>query len=540
MYKVVTVAEMRAIEAASDKAAKNGHGVSYEDMMENAGRAAAKRALAMLDGKHETRVTLLIGPGNNGGDGLVAGRYIAQNSDFQVRFYLLKKRDDTDKNYRLARDMGLFFAYAEDDRDRRVLKNLINSSDLIIDALFGIGIRLPLRDNVAGILRTIKQELKQMQSIKREVVIPEAPEQPASSPLILAIDCPSGLDCDTGDIDANSLVANETITFIAAKPGLFNFPGAGYVGKISIAPIDVPETLPELSQINIVVADGEDVRAMLPSRPLESNKGTFGKAFILAGCSQYIGAAGLAALGAYRAGAGLVTVGTDSEVVKALAPHYVEVTWLPLPSEEGFTSDASYESLSEVLPNYKALLIGPGWGRAETTHHLLERMLDTPLPPTVIDADGINLLATIPNWWERLTSPCVLTPHPGEMGRLTGVNTKEVIQHRWELAREKAQEWGIVLVLKGAHTLIASPDGNLVVLPFKTDALATAGTGDVLAGIITGLIAQGAKPFEAAIAGAYLHGLSGVLAGCTHTNRSVIARDIIEHLGEALKKIEGR
>ncbi len=540
MYKVVTVAEMRAIEAASDEAAKSGRGISYEEMMENAGRAAAMRALAMLKGMREARVTVLIGPGNNGGDGLVAGRHIAQNSDYQVRFYLLKRRDDTDKNYRLARDLGLFFAYAEEDSDKRVLKNLISSSDLIIDALFGIGIRLPLRDTVAGILRTVKRVLKQGQSTQRAVVVPEEPEQPASRPLILAIDCPSGLDCDTGDIDTNSLMADETVTFITAKPGLFNFPGAGHVGKLSIAPIDVPEALPELSQVKTMVADGENVCAMLPQRALNSNKGTFGKALILAGCSHYIGAAGLAALGAYRAGAGLVTIGTDREVVQALAPHYVEATWLPLPSEDGFTSEAAYETLSEVLANYQALLIGPGWGRAETTRHLLERLLDTPLPQSVIDADGINLLATIPNWWERVSAPCVLTPHPGEMGRLTGVDTQDVIKQRWELARQKAEAWSVVVVLKGAHTLIASPDGDLVVLPFKTDALATAGTGDVLAGIIAGLMAQGAKPFEAAVAGAYLHGLSGTLAGGAKTSRSVIARDIIEHLGDALQKLEGR
>ncbi len=542
MFKVVSVEHMRLIEAAADAS-----GLSYDQMMENAGEAIADRALSILAGKLNARVVILTGPGNNGGDGLVAGRLIAEAGHAQVQFYMLKQRDASDPNFAAAIATGCLFVYAQADKDYRTLSMIIRTADLVIDALFGIGIRLPLRDTAAKLLAIVNEILRtraanpmSVRSLDPAVVIPK----PGSRPYVLAVDCPSGLDCDTGNVDEHTLHADETITFIAAKPGLLTFPGAAAVGKLALAAISVPADLPELQQSTHAIADGRSVRAMLPPRPLDSHKGTFGKALIIAGSANYIGAPGLSASAAYRAGAGLVTIGAPEGIVNMLAAQFLETTWLTLPDEDGTVTTVALTSLMDAIPTYNALLIGPGWGRDHGTQQLLYSLLSAAkdgaitLPPLVIDADGLNLLSEIDSWWTLLPSNTIITPHPREMARLTGLSTRYIQTSRWQVVTEKAQAWRIVVLLKGAHTLIASPQGHITALPFKNDALATAGTGDVLAGSIVGLLAQGSSVDEAAIAGGYIHGLAGEIAAEAFGSRSVIASDVTRMLPEALHRLE--
>jgi NAD(P)H-hydrate epimerase len=244
----------------------------------------------------------------------------------------------------------------------------------------------------------------------------------------------------------------------------------------------------------------------------------------------------MSAAAAYRAGAGLVTVSAPPNVINILSGRLYEPTWIPLPSE------GTLELLRAELGMVDALLLGPGWGRETATRDLLVGLLDPNseiFPPLIIDADGLNLLAEIENWWTLLPKNTVITPHPGEMSRLCKTDTATVQANRWTLAAEKAAEWGIVVLLKGAHTLIAHPGGQIAALPFKTDALAKAGTGDVLSGVIVGLLAQGLAPFDAAIVGGYLHGFAGEQAAEQSSTRSVIAGDVIDLLGAAFRHIEG-
>lgn len=563
MFKVVTIENMRKIEAAADAS-----GISYATMMQNAGRAAADRALHVLSGINDARVTVLVGGGNNGGDGLVAGHLIAQESSAQVRFYLLKRRDTAhDSLFKIVQDAGLFIAHAEDDQDHRVIRNLISSADLVMDALFGIGARLPIKGAANKLLRSINQALNEKPTIApiHAAINPAQPNQfhQSARPFVLALDCPSGLDCDTGALDTNAVHAHETITFIAAKPGLFLFPGAQAVGQLSIAPIGIPPELKSLQEETITILDSETVRQLLPPRPINSSKGTFGKVMIAAGSINYMGAPALAAEAAYRVGAGLVTVGAPQPVINTLAAQLREPTWLLLPHDMGVIAEQAASVLRKEVQGYNALLVGPGIGTENTTRAFFTGLLkqnetqridktmgfmrDTPaaapqtppqLPPLVIDADGLNALSTFELWWQMLPKDTILTPHPGEMGRLAQLETIEVQNNRWALAQRKAAEWRVVLVLKGAHTLIAAPDGRLSVLPFKTDALAKAGTGDVLAGMIAGLRAQGLPAFEAAAAGAYLHGLAGQFAAQHISSRSVTAGDILNTLGAVLKQVE--
>ncbi len=514
MLKIVSVEQMRKIEAAADAS-----GYAYAAMMENAGTAAAKHALKIFSAD-DLRVTVLVGKGNNGGDGLVAARVIAQESKALVRCYLLGKRDD-DPLLIAARQAGVHIADAEDDQGFRVLRQMVSSAHLVLDALFGIGIRLPLHGDAARLLQIAHAAIQDVRS---------QPPGNTRLPYVLAIDCPSGLDCDSGALDPSTIPADETITFIAAKPGLLTFPGASAVGQLTVAPIDMPADLPELDSQPQVLVDTELACQLLPPRPLNSHKGTYGTALIIGGSTNYRGAVGLSALAAYGVGAGLVTVCTENSVVNALSGHILEATWLPQETTESLPLDSA-----------DALLIGPGWGQAQSNRDILNRVFaQESLPPLIMDADGLNLLAEMDQWWEKLPPYTILTPHPGEMARLTGLSTAEIQANRREIAVETAAEWGVIVLLKGAHTLIASPDnGQMATLPFKTDALAKAGTGDVLAGAIAGLLAQGMEPYNAAVLGGYLHGLSGEYsARQTGTTRSVLAGQVAAHLGQALSQIE--
>lgn len=560
MIKVVSVETMRKIEAAADAS-----GISYAEMMENAGEAVALRVidiLAQLPDPAEARVTLLIGPGNNGGDGLVAGRVIAEQSGALVRFYLLARRPNDDPHMKAIEERGLFVAHAEDDQRFRVLTNMVASAHVVVDALFGIGLNLPLRDNAAKLLRAANQALDETDETGegRPIQLTTPTPHPPTRPYVIAVDCPSGLDCDSGKLDKNMMSADETVTFIAAKPGLFTFPGAAAVGALTVASAGVPANTDGLKEALHSVVDPASVRALLPPRPADSNKGTFGKVLILGGSANYVGAPGMAARAAYRSGAGLVAVGAPEPAVAALAGHLLETVWLMFPHDMGVLSSDAAPYIREEAAKYNAMLIGPGWGREKTTRELLVKLLDDEttrpmrriigfgvsaedekpeieaLPPLVIDADGLNLLSEVEEWWTHLPEGTILTPHPGEMARLAGTNVQDVQSRRWEIAEDKAKAWNVVLVLKGAHTLIAAPDGRVTVLPFKTSALAHAGTGDVLAGATVGLLAQGLNPFDAALVASYVHGLAGERAALrVGSERSVLAGDVTEALPDAFR-----
>ncbi len=566
MIKIVTVAEMRAIEQEGDAA-----GVSYDQMMQNAGRALADRVLDMLAGQLPVRIVVLVGPGNNGGDALVAGRLIAAESAHQVSFYLARPRREDDANYAAVVQAGLFVAEAGKDQRFRVLKNLLGTAQVVIDGVLGIGLKLPITGDLAEFMDAARKTILTLWQAPPERSY-QTPDQPSGSlrryPYVVAVDCPSGLDCDSGETDALTIPADETVTFAAAKLGQVIFPGAAACGKLHVAGIGLPRKLPSRDRVRLEMPTAADIRAWLPAVPADAHKGTFGKVMVIAGSLNYTGAAALAAEAAYRAGAGLVTVGAPEIVMPLLAPQVPEATWLLLPHDLGVIAEDAASLIRAQVEGYSALLLGPGWGREEATRDFLLALLsraqqearhsrigfapgrsvpaeselrsDSPLPPLIIDADGLNLLSAFDSWWKLLPAGTVLTPHPGEMARLSGLPREEVTRQRITLAQEKAAEWRCVVVLKGAYTVVASPEGRMAVLPFAEPALATAGTGDVLAGMLAGLIGQGVGPFEAAVAAAYLHGLAGRLAARRVGNRrSVLARDVLQAVAEAITLVEG-
>jgi NAD(P)H-hydrate epimerase len=315
----------------------------------------------------------------------------------------------------------------------------------------------------------------------------------------------------------------------AVKRGLLCFPAYPLVGELSLVGIGLLDDLPAWKNINRQVVDEDQVRTILPPRPLDAHKGTFGTVMVVAGSVSFTGAALLAGKAAYRSGAGWVTMAVVEPLHGALAGQFPEAPWLLLPHERGYISAPSAEVVLRNLGKTTALLLGPGFGLEQTTYQFLANLLTPSLPPLVLDADGLKLLAKIPNWPTRLPAPAVLTPHPGEMAVLTGFTLEEIQVDRIGVAERFAQEWGHVVVLKGAFTVIASPTGKTAVIPVATPALARAGTGDVLAGLIAGLRAQGVEAYEAASAGAWIHAQAGLRAARElGTTASVLAGDVLD------------
>jgi hydroxyethylthiazole kinase-like uncharacterized protein yjeF len=551
--KIIAVEKSRHLENTA-----NEGGLSFAQMMENAGRqtAAAIRSRMAVKGK---RIVVLVGPGNNGGDGLVAAHYLREMGA-HVTCYVWQRNVEGDANFERVETNGLSVIWADDDAGYEALRGLLSGAHILVDALLGVGVSRPIGGTLRDLLNVVRQFVARRGAPPGLAdVIPAAA---AVAPLVVAVDCPTGLNCDTGDLDPAALPADITVTFAYPKIGLLRFPGAEAVGNIVVADIAIP---PELAEdVPLEMATAEMIRSWLPERPRSAHKGTFGRALIAAGSVNYVGAAALAGAGAARVGAGLVTMALPSPIQPAVAANLTEATYLLLPHDLGVIASGAVTVLRDKVGDYEALLLGPGLTQEKETVSFVHAFLgleqarrrghigfvasvaaeepdQTGLPSLVVDADGLNALAAAEGWWKALPPDTILTPHPGEMSRLMGDGTtpKEIQADREGVARRMAEAWGVVLVLKGAFTVVAEPGGRIVVLPFANAGLATAGSGDVLAGAIVGLRAQGMAAFEAAVAGAYLHGLAGELARAELGDMGMTAADLPSRLPQALKRVRG-
>ncbi len=510
--KVLTSEEMRRVEQGSAKL-----GVSTDMLMENAGRTTAEEIRHILGSVKDKHFLLLIGPGNNGGDGLVTARHL-HDWGAKVSLFLLGQRAEDDPNLRLVKERGIA-GYESTDR----LNELLSSADAVVDALFGTGKIRPLGG-------AFKQALEQVAEAKKR-----CPELK-----IFALDLPSGLDADTGACDPACLHADYTITLGFPKPGLFNSPGTGRAGQITTVDIGIPEHLAK--DITAELMTAQWARSVLPGRPLDANKGSFGRVLVVAGSINYIGAAYLACSGAMRVGAGLVTLATAKSLQPILAAKLTEVTYLPLPEfSPGIVSDEATGLILPELKNYNALLMGCGLGQSQPAISLMRSVLfqaEKTLPPLVLDADVINTLAKTPDWWRKLAGDAILTPHPGEMSRLTGLQVDKIQSDRAGIARRMASKWGKTIVLKGAYTVVAMPDGRCRISPLANAGLASAGTGDVLAGAITGLLAQGLSLSDAASLGVWLHAQAGEMVKAELGDAGMLASDLLPVLPKVIKRLK--
>jgi NAD(P)H-hydrate epimerase len=578
--KVVTTAQMRALEQAAVDA-----GATWPGLMEQAGRGMAEHALALLD--EARRALVLVGPGNNGGDGLVIARRL-YDAGIRVALYLWRRRDDPDDaNWRMCRERAIPEHSASDDPGRATLRALLAASDLAVDALLGIGASRPVEGDLAEIVETLNAK---GQTLNREQGLDEAVQRRTLNagqgtlkedrgridpdgndhlvnlspcqPVILAVDMPTGIDTDTGAVLGSALRADVTVAAGLLKRGLLLYPGRAYAGALRTVPIDLVPA--DVETIMSETIGAELARGLLPARPDDSHKGTFGRVLVIAGSVHYPGAASLATAGAARAGAGLVTLATGRSAL-AIGGRGPEITLLPLPEAEwGVLGEAAADEALKAITDYRALLVGPGLGREKQTGAFLARLLglDSPLhrghigfrighsaekpavkqrptlPPAVLDADALFLLAQAEGWWERVPrGSLVLTPHPVEMKRLLGAEA--IPADPLASASEAAARWGQVVVLKGATTVVADPEGRTRINDGGNAALATAGTGDVLAGAIAGLLAQGLAPFDAATLGVYLHSAAGRLLRDDLGDMGTLASDLLPRLPLAIKRLKG-
>ncbi|MBN1260953.1 MAG: NAD(P)H-hydrate dehydratase [Anaerolineae bacterium] len=547
--RILSVSEMRSWEAAADEA---GH--TFDRMMALAGAGVARAIIERTTVKNR-RILVLVGPGNNGGDGLVAARYLA-DAGGKVTAYLARSRDaGQDPVFAKALEHNVTVIQREDDADGQELQRLVARTHILVDSLLGTGAAPPLRGAIAEILGQAGAALRANNQTPL-ITLGNVARFDAPGAMTVAVDGPSGMDFDAGDVAPETLHADLTVTFAAPKTGHFRFPAADHLGELIVADIGIPPAVSPAGE-GPEVATAGDVRAWLPRRANDSHKGSFGKALIVAGSANYTGAAALAAMGAVRAGAGLVTLALAGPLHAAVVPLVPEATYLLLPSSLGAITTDALSLLTERMTAYDALLIGPGLSQTEETTAFIQAFFGDPqtqrstgfitrplpaavkrnFPPLVIDADALNLLSRIPDWWRQLPQESIITPHPGEMARLTGKTTADIQASRWETATRAAAKWGHIVVLKGAHTVIAGPEGRIMVLPFANAGLATAGAGDVLAGAIVALRAQGLGAFESAAAGAFLHGLAGELAAERRGKAGMAAGDVAPALADALKRL---
>ncbi len=520
--KLVTVAEMQEAERRS--------GVPVPQLMESAGLAVAQEAWLLLGELAERRIVVLAGPGNNGGDGLVAARHLREwGADVSV--YLLTPRDKKDAVFApLLKAKTSAVTVDEDAKDGyKRLEELLVGADLVIDALLGTGRGRPIEGALAEVLDRLR-----------------ASRRRPLAPRLLAVDLPSGLDADTGAADPHCVAADATVALGWSKVGLHVMPGSQLAGRVEAVEIGMPKELESDQWTELMTARW--ARPALPERPPWANKGTFGKALVVAGSPRYVGAAYLACMGSLRAGAGLTSLACASTIYPILAAKLTEATFEPLPDEEGYLSAEAAHTVGQALAlGYDTLLVGPGLGQEGYVRAFMRSLLPLLKGPStgsgqalrgvVIDADGLNNLSKLEGWWKELAAPAVITPHPGELSRLTGLPVEEIQSDRLAVARGYAGEWGVTVVLKGANTVVAAPDGRARLSPFANPGLASGGTGDVLAGAIAGLIAQGLEPYEAAGLGVYLHGLAGERVRHELGDAGMVASDLLPALPRAMKEL---
>ncbi|MBS3947937.1 MAG: NAD(P)H-hydrate dehydratase [Dethiobacter sp.] len=509
---VVTAAEMRLL----DERATVEFGIPGIVLMENAGLRVAEAVRHLWRCR---RVTVLAGRGNNGGDGLVAARHLRR--EMAVSIWLAAPpasyRGDALTNLTILQRLGHTCRVADSESSFADLARELSRTDLVVDALLGTGLTRQAESPYAEMIRLVN----------------------ASGAPVLAVDIPSGVCADSGRVSGEAIRADVTITFALPKRGLLLFPGATHAGRLEVADIGIPEQL--LSSHAFVLLTKETVRRLLPDRPPDGHKGTFGRVLLVAGSPGMAGAVVLAARAVLRGGAGLVIAAVPRGIQQVVAVQAPEVITLALPeNRRGNIAPEALDLLRQHWPACQTVAVGPGLSDDEESGLVLAGILKDCLLPVALDAGALNLLARRPAAFLGRAAGTVLTPHPGEAARLLGCDTATVQADRPTAVRELAVRLQGVAVLKGAHTLITAPAGPIALNVTGNSGMASAGSGDVLTGLLAALLAQGLKPVDSARLAVYLHGLAGDLAASARGEAGMVAGDIVEMLPQAyleLKKI---
>lgn len=513
MY-LVKAREMQEI----DRETIESFGIPGRVLMENAGYGTFKMIMDLFPDIFDRKVCLLCGRGNNGGDGFVVARYLMEKG-VETNIFLLSSRDrlrgDARANMGLVEKLCAMRGKKDEenkiiqipDRDAFLkYKSRIFHNDLFVDGIFGTG----LNSDVRGFFREV-------------IDLVNASRNP-----VVSVDIPSGLNADTGKPCGVCIKAYATASFAFAKPGHILYPGNIFTGKLEVIDIGIPGFIVEKKSPKVHLTEKKRVQSFFSVRDSQAHKGNFGHLLIIAGSIGKTGAAALAANAAMACGTGLVTLGVPESLNAVMEPQVTETMTFPLSERrKGFLSEQAFDEIIELSKGKTAMAVGPGIGTEKDTGNLIKKLVKAIDIPIIMDADALNLIAGSPEILTHKKTPVILTPHPGEMARLANSSTAEIQSSRLESARKFAVQYGVILVLKGAGTITAMPDGRIFICTTGNPGMASGGMGDVLTGMISGFTAQGLSCENAAIAGPYLHGICGDTLACTRGSFGFTASDII-------------
>ncbi len=506
--RIVTNQEMRSIDIWAQKKL----GITGAVLMENAGRGCVD-ILEKIFPVRNLKVMIFCGPGNNGGDGFVIGRHI-KNRGGTVKILLLgserRLKGDALTNYRLACRGGLEVITVKDDKN---ILNLVRGfqPDVVIDAIFGTG----FTGRPEGVYEKVINLINRLDTF------------------VFSVDIPSGINGDTGEAEGCTIYADLTATMCLPKVGNLLYPGRACAGDLWLVDIGIPYSMIDSGPLSLLTP--EEMHRLLPFRIPEGNKGTFGYVLIIAGARGYSGAACMAARAALKVGAGLVRLGVPKGIINPVEAQLIEVVKIPLPQTDQET--ISYKALDQVFKyaeDSDVAVIGPGITTNTETRRFLKELILNINIPFILDADGLNNIADHPKILKKIKVPKILTPHPGELSRMIKIPAQKINQERITIALKCAQDFNAVMVLKGAPTIIAEPSGQAYLNPTGNSGLATAGSGDVLVGMIGGFLAQGLSPVSASNLGVFLHGLSANSAMKNTNEYSLNANDLLKYLPQAI------
>lgn len=501
--KLFSKEEMQRIEGMAQRS-----GVSMETLMERAGTALAEEAESRLRPLRGKRAVLLCGKGNNGGDGFVCARQLSKKG-MSCTVALAQGEPASELARKAFAALPPEVQVLDGGQETEAVRRAVSQADVILDCVFGFNFRGELPESLADLFRFAG---------RRDC-------------LKVSADLPSGVECDTGRASKGAFRADVTVTFTGKKPANSSYPAMEFCGETVVRQVGVPPVLQEAAETRLVETDAEFAHSCLREPDLQCNKGDLGKLLLVCGSYGMAGACIMAARAALRCGVGLLQIAVEKKLYPILAQAVPEAVFLVLDWEN--CRGKSGEQLCRALEGASACLMGCGLGElSETVCPVVFSHCSIPL---VADADALNFCARHPGILEESELPLILTPHPGEMARLCGDSVAEIQADRLGAAREKARETGAVVVLKGAGTVIAAPDGRCAVNPTGNPGMAKGGSGDVLAGIIGSLTAQGVPPFEAAAAGAWFHGRAGDLCARQYGQRSMLPTDLIGFLPDALR-----
>ena len=514
MY-LVTASEIQEM----DRRAIKDFGIPGIVLMENAGRGATRFMLEQFPDIENKQVGVIAGRGNNGGDGYVMARYLKQKGVL-VKVYLLtmadRVRGDAAANLQLLKPLDIPLVEIPDETSFSKYQSEMAEFDVWIDAILGTG----LKSDVKGFFKTVIEFINGL-----------------NKPLF-AVDVPSGLNSDTGQVCGACIRARATATFAFAKTGHTIYPGMQYTGALNIVDIGIPPRVVEEVNPRQVLLTNERIQSCLPPRMPDAHKGTTGHLLVVAGSPGKTGAAALASISALRSGAGLVTLGIAETLNPVLESQVLEAMTAPLPeAQPGVLGESALNTIINLMEGKQCLSIGPGLGQAEKTQKLVQKIIESATIPLVVDADGLNNLAGRAQILKNVRAPVILTPHPGEMARLMDTGVGAIQQDRIKCARDFATGFNVHLILKGARTVIAHPDGRVFINPTGNAGMASGGMGDVLTGIIAGLMVQGLSPDYACRAGVYLHGAAADSLVETIGPYGYLASDVMDAIPGEIKKL---